>query len=61
MKHHPRHQCSACQWPLTERRPWLFCERPLPEDDRTLPYCDEHHALAVPSRVTPEPAQQQAA
>ena len=22
----------------SERRPWLFCERPLPEEDRTLPY-----------------------
>lgn len=31
----------ACQWPLTDGRPWRFCEAPTV---RGTAWCSEHHA-----------------
>ena len=38
---------TKCQWPLTDRRPWLFCEGPIGRGA----YCETHGGLAyaVPS------------
>jgi hypothetical protein len=60
MKRKSLHNATICQWPLTEERPWRFCDRPLPDDRRPLPYCDEHHAVALPRRVEPRGAEEHA-
>lgn len=34
---------NRCRWPLTDDRPWRFCDAACRQG---LPYCDEHMARA---------------
>jgi GcrA cell cycle regulator len=36
----------ACQWPMNNAPPWVFCGAPR-EAGRRLPYCAEHYQRAV--------------
>lgn len=40
---------KTCQWPLTDGRPWAFCDAP----SEVASYCAEHHKLAHTERAAP--------
>ena len=39
---------KTCQWPLTDKRPWAFCDAP----SEVQSYCAEHHKMAHTERAT---------
>lgn len=39
---------KTCQWPLTDGRPWRFCDAP----SEVQSYCAEHHKLAHTGSTT---------
>lgn len=39
---------GACNWPLSETRPWRFCPEPVGAPG--MVYCRRHEALAMPAQ-----------
>lgn len=48
---------KTCQWPLTDGRPWLFCD--AAPGHQGASYCAEHHRAAHVQRAVVQAAQDQ--